>query len=187
MGTDWSPHQRSRPLDVAEIYAAHGSFVWKSLVRMGVRTDDLADVTQEVFVVVHRRLASREGTSSMTTWLYGICLKVAAAYRRKAFRQREQSTDVMPEPEPSADAESPETALLAKQARARLSAILDEIDVDLRAVFVMFEIDELPCHEIATMTGAPLGTVFTRLRAARAAFEQAAKRARVRDARRVMP
>ena len=74
---------------VTRVYEGHARFVWASLQRLGVRDADLEDVLQEVFVVVHQRLHTFDGTSKMTTCLFGICLRVASASRRRSFRQNE--------------------------------------------------------------------------------------------------
>lgn len=171
------PQRRSDPTDVREIFEAHGDFVWRALARSGVRDADLRDATQEVFVVVARKLDEREGTSSLTTWLYGIAVRVAANYRRKAHRRHEELTD--DPPEVSADGaggDDPERALSREQARVRLSLILDELPHDQRVVFMMFELEEMTCPSIAASLGVPLGTVYTRLRAARATFQERARR-----------
>ena len=60
---------------------------------------------------------------------------------------------------------------LSREATDRALAALDE---DKRAVFVMFELEELSCVEIASMIGVPVGTVYSRLHAARAAFARSA-------------
>jgi RNA polymerase sigma-70 factor (ECF subfamily) len=163
-----------------EVYAEHADFVFASLQRFGIRDNDLEDLLQEVFVVVHRKLHTFDGSSRMTTWLYAISLRVAAAHRRRAHVRREQSVDPVPEPSGSHTSGDPEAALQRGQARRQLEAILDELDLDKRAVFVMFEIDELSCDEIAVVVGAPVGTVYSRLHAARAAFREAVARHRAR-------
>ena len=53
--------------DVARVHASHGDFVWAALQRLGVRDSDLEDNFQEVFCVVHQRLASFEGNSALVT------------------------------------------------------------------------------------------------------------------------
>ncbi|MBX3217964.1 MAG: RNA polymerase sigma factor, partial [Labilithrix sp.] len=122
--------------DVRQIFEAHGDFVWRALARSGVRDADLRDATQEVFLVVSRKLAEREGTSSLGTWLYGIAVKVAANYRRKAHRKREELTDEVPDPVDGEIRGDPEQALANEQARVRLAQILDELPVDQRVVFM---------------------------------------------------
>jgi RNA polymerase sigma-70 factor (ECF subfamily) len=168
-------------VDVARLYKDNASFVWTSLQRLGVRAPDLEDLLQEVFVVVHRRIATFDGSAKMTTWLFGICLRVASAYRRRGFRRNETCVAVPPEPEGSAFG-SPEEDLAAHESRRRLEALLDELDVDKRAVFVMFEIDEEPCEKIAQLFDVPVGTIYSRLHAARRDFQKALARMHARDA-----
>lgn len=168
--------------DVAQLYREHAAFVWSSLQRFGVHANDLEDAMQEVFVVVHRRIASFDGSSKMTTWLFAIGMRVAAATRRRSFRRNETSVAEPPEHEGSA-VESPEDDLAARESRRRLDALLGELDVEKRAVFVMFEIDEVPCEEIAQLFAVPVGTVYSRLHAARKEFQKALARMHARDAR----
>ena len=170
----------SEPLDVGSVHHEHAEFVWLTLQRLGVRDSDVEDLLQEVFVVVHQRLHTFDRSARMTTWLFGICLRVASAYRRRAHRRHEEI--VADVPEELASAETPEEAAATSQARARLRAALDLMDLDKRAIFVMFELDELPCEEIAEMLSIPLGTVYSRLHAARKAFEQALARLEARGA-----
>jgi RNA polymerase sigma-70 factor (ECF subfamily) len=178
-----APEDDVRPgADVSRIYEVHASFVWASLQRLGVRDADLDDVLQEVFVVVHQKVATFDGSSKMTTWLFGICLRVASGYRRRGFRRNETCMAEPPEDGASASA-SPEEAMAAAESRRRLAALLDELDLEKRAVFVMFEIDEMPCDEIAQIVGAPIGTVYSRLHSARKDFQKALARMHARDAR----
>lgn len=60
-----------------QVYQSHAPMAWRSLRRLGVPDAEVADAAQEVFVVVHRKLDGFEGRSSLTTWLTGICLRVA--------------------------------------------------------------------------------------------------------------
>jgi RNA polymerase sigma-70 factor (ECF subfamily) len=141
---------------------------------------------QEVFVVVHRRLGSFDGSARMTTWLFGICVRIVSGYRRRAFRRRERSVAEVPE-QPTPENESPESVMLTREARDRLRAALDLMDLEKRAIFVMFELDELSCESIAEMLSIPTGTVYSRLHAARKAFQQALERLRAGDAVRRAP
>jgi RNA polymerase sigma-70 factor (ECF subfamily) len=162
---------RARPLDVLAIHDAHAGFVWCSLQRLGIRPSDLDDVSQEVFVVVHKRLHTFDGSSQVTTWLFGICLRVAAAHRRRAWFRRETPTAELPD-EGAPESERPDALVAARQAHAALQRVLDAMDLEKRAVFVMFEIDELPTASIAAMLGVPEGTVWSRLHAARKQFQE---------------
>jgi RNA polymerase sigma-70 factor (ECF subfamily) len=151
------------PLDAAAVHAAHADFVWASLHRLGVRAPDVPDLLQEVFVVVHRRRESYDGTSELRTWLFGICVGLARNYRKKAFRRSERAIEV----EHASDA-NPEREIADRLARKTAEKILERIDPEKRAVFVMFEVEQLSCPEIASTLGLPVGTVYSRLHAARA-------------------
>ena len=169
----------SLPLRVDEVYRRHVDFVWACLQRFGVRDRDLDDALQEVFVVVHQRLSSFRGDARMTTWLYSICLRVAYAQRRRGHLRRELSVDQVHDTIDE-DGTSPEDELAVRERRRVLEALLDELDLEKRALLAMFEIDELPCEEIASILGLPLGTVYSRLHAARKAFAKAVARFRAR-------
>lgn len=167
-------------LDLLAVHAAQADFVWRSLQRLGIRPADLEDVFQEVFLVVHKRLHTFDGSSALTTWLFGVCLRVAAAHRRRAWFRREVPTHDAGEAQATPEQDLPEAMLAARQARAVLDRVLDGMDLDKRAVFVMFELDELSSEEIASILGVPVGTVWSRLSAARKQFEKSAAREKAR-------
>jgi RNA polymerase sigma-70 factor (ECF subfamily) len=158
---------------VADVFRDHAAFVWRALRRLGVREADVEDVAQEVFVVVHRKLGEFEGRSSMRTWLYGICVRTASDYRKRARIRHEVTTDEPPEQTASA----PQVEDVARrQARALLDRILAELDEDKRAVFVLYEIEQVTMAEVAEAVGCPLQTAYSRLHAARRDVEAAVAR-----------
>jgi RNA polymerase sigma-70 factor (ECF subfamily) len=167
-------------LSLLAVHEAHADFVWRSLQRLGVRPADLDDVFQEVFIVVHKRLHTFDGSSALTTWLFGVCLKVAAAHRRRAWFRREVPTEDLADTSEAPASELPEEVVAARQARATLNRVLDAMDLEKRAVLVMFEIDEMSSEEIARILGVPVGTVWSRLNAARKQFEKIAAREKAR-------
>jgi RNA polymerase sigma-70 factor (ECF subfamily) len=160
----------------AEVFHAHASFVWRVLRRLGVSDADVEDACQEVFVVAHRRLDDFEGRASVQTWLYGICVRVGAAHRRRA-RVREQPASTHHEQAAEAPQED-EVAL--REARVELDRMLGALDDEKRAVFVLFEIEELPMTEVAEAVGCPLQTAYSRLHAARREIDLMLTRIRAR-------
>jgi RNA polymerase sigma-70 factor (ECF subfamily) len=164
-------------LTVTEVHERHGEFVWRTLHRMGVRAPHVEDVYQEVFLVVHRRLHTFNGRSAITTWLYEICFRVAAGYRRKAHFRREELVPDWSEMETvTSPTPSPERQLVAARQAKQLERILDGMALEYRVVFVMFEIEGLSSEQIAESVGAPLGTVYSRLYRARKHFARALAR-----------
>lgn len=147
-----------------EVFDAHAAYVLRSLRHLGVAESDLEDIAQEVFVTVHRRLSSFEGRSKLRTWLYGICLRVASDYRRRAYVRRERATADPARDVPEADEQAPDARV---EARAELQALLDELDDDKRAVVVLYEIEGFSMKEVADILDCPLQTAYSRLHAAR--------------------
>lgn len=159
-------------LDVAAVHAQHGDLIWRNLHRMGVPSADLSDAVQEVLMVVHRRLDSYDPSSRLSTWLYGICVRVASNQRRRIRLRREDPLDTTHPSDDPPDSRTPERLTAEQQAQKRLRQILDTLDPEKRATFVLFELEGLSCSAIAEEMGVPVGTVFSRLHAARQAFTQ---------------
>ena len=163
-------------LDVVQIHDEYADFVWRSLQRLGVSTANLEDALQDVFMVVHRRLDSYDATSKLSTWLFGICLRVASSYRRRAYVKHEQGDLAECEAVDQRPSANPEEHVLRREAERRLQVSLDAMALERRAVFVMFEIEGLPVHAIAEMLGIPTGTVHSRLHKARIEFAESLAR-----------
>jgi RNA polymerase sigma-70 factor (ECF subfamily) len=161
------------------IYTDRARFVWLSLQRLGVARADCEDLCHDVFIVIQARLAEFESGAKLSPWIFGICAKVAANYRRRAYRHLEQVEGSMSEDRlqpPTAGIDSPERIVENRRAMAKAEAVLQRLDPMKRAVFVMFELEGLSCPEIAAELEVPVGTVYSRLHAARELFAQHAKR-----------
>jgi RNA polymerase sigma-70 factor, ECF subfamily len=142
----------------------HAEFVWRALRHLGVREADVEDACQDVFLVAHRRLGDFRGDSSLGTWIYGICVRVAADHRRRAYVRRE-----IPGSEPPAPPQPPDQTerAMRRQSLELLGRILDQLDDEKRAVFVLYEIEELSMKDVAEALRCPLQTAYSRLHAAR--------------------
>ena len=171
----------SRP-EFATVYDEHFPFVWRSARRLGVDPSAVDDVVQDVFVVVHRRLADFEGRSSLKTWLFGILLRVVRDHRRTLRRKHPKEGGDL---EAIADttSESPHESAEKAEGVRLLHALLDALDDDKREVFVLAELEQMTVPEIADATDSNVNTVYSRLRAARREFDAAVCRhhARRRD------
>jgi RNA polymerase sigma-70 factor (ECF subfamily) len=171
-------------LTFKEVYEEHFRFVWRSLRRLGVPESDASDAAQDVFLVVHRRISEFEGRSKVTTWLYGICYRVARDRRRLAHvRRKVDDEDLI-------DQKADETADVAGEAERRqglaiLEALLDELPLDQRAVFTLFELEGMTGDAIAEALEIPVGTVYSRLRLAREQFRKSLGRMQAKDRFRV--
>ncbi len=160
--------QREREERVRRVVDAHADAVWRFLRRLGVAEMDLEDVLQEVAVVTAERLADIPDGRERP-FLFGTAFNVASEYRRRRTSRREVGDEALGEAEDPV----PTPEVLTDQARARavLDRVLAEMPLELRAVFTLYEIEEMTMAEIADLLGLAPGTVASRLRRARETFD----------------
>ncbi len=159
------PPSRARAaLDFQQVFQAHAGFVWRTLRYLGVPERELEDASQEVFLVVHRRIADFEQRSALTTWLYSIASNVAGNFRTRAHHRREVVSETIPERAQSA----PQLEQVAQaEARKLLTALVGVLDADKRNVFILADIQQLPMAQVAEAAGCAIQTAYSRLYSAR--------------------
>src|SRR5581483_11433750 len=106
------------------------------------------------------------------TWLFRICMHTAKDQRRRAHVRREVFDDASLEHQPSS-AKTPAELMEDREALVLFDAALDRLPMEQRAVFILFELEEMTGERIAECLGLPLGTVYSRLRRSREAFRRA--------------
>jgi RNA polymerase sigma-70 factor (ECF subfamily) len=157
-----------------EMYDSHFRLVWRALSRLGVQESDLMDLTQKVFLTAYLKLPQFEGRSLLSTWLWGICRRVASGYRRSGSVRYEVATD----PASLEISAEQQGAVTTEQdlVRDTVDGILSKLSEPQRVVFTLFEVDELDGREIATLLNISIGTVRSRLRYARKLFRREVRR-----------
>lgn len=141
-------------------------FIWRTLRRFGVRDEYVDDAAQHVFIIVSRRYkVVRPGCEK--AFLFATAIRVASDFKKVYLRRR--ITDValenIADPKPLQD-----ELMDLKSMRHMLDSILDNMDFDIRTVFVLFELEGMTISEIAEMLSIPTGTAASRLRRAREQF-----------------
>jgi len=161
----------------------HLEFVARVLRNAGTPQADIDDEVQRTFIIAARRLDDvRLGAEK--SFLFRIALNLAAHVRRTLARRREVSGDEAPERVETLA--TPEQLTDRKRMRELLDRVLDQMDGNLRDVFVLHEFEEMNMSEIAGVLGIPRGTVASRLLRARADFRErvgALEAASLRDRR----
>jgi len=163
------PPPQDRHARMRAIVAENGQFVARTLRRAGVPPSDIDDEVQRTFIIVADRLESvRPGAER--SFLFQVAHNVAAHARRALARRHDIPSERVPE-RIEAFA-TPENLASRKQTRQLLDAIVGSMDEALRAVFVLYELEEMNLSEIARTLRVPRGTVASRLRRARAQFRK---------------
>jgi RNA polymerase sigma-70 factor (ECF subfamily) len=160
-----------------EVYDTQFAFVWRNVLNRGVPTSAVDDVVQEVFLVVHRKLDTFEGRSSVRTWLAAVVRRVVKDYLQK--RGNAPIGEPLDDEGPAGgEGAGPGEALEARRAAKALDELLAQMPESQREVFILHEIEELTGREIAEAVNANENTVHTRLRAARRIFREGLARLR---------
>jgi RNA polymerase sigma-70 factor, ECF subfamily len=168
-----APRGQDRSLRLRELIERHYDFVWRSLRRFGVPAADAEDAAQEVFVSAARRVDDIEPGRER-----GFLYRTAVHHAAHAHRARARRREVVGEPldeRPDA-APDPEQLLEGARALAAFHRAIGEIEIDARAVFILYELEQHTMAEIAELLELPAGTVASRLRRARATFVESARR-----------
>ncbi|MBX3259978.1 MAG: sigma-70 family RNA polymerase sigma factor [Labilithrix sp.] len=169
-------------LDFLAVYEELFPFVWRLARRRGVPEAALDDVCQDVFVIVHKRLAEFEGRSSLKTWVYGILNNVILTRRRTTMRRDPGRAEI--DPELLVDGSSrPDDAATGAEAARIARALLAQLGEDKRAIFVLVELEGMTVPEAAEAAQINLNTAYARLRAARAEFATAVARFQAKERR----
>lgn len=165
-------------IDPASLFRDHAPFVASFLAHLGVEPGDVEDAVQEVFLIVHRKGGYDEGAAKPRTWLAEIAVRIASHMRRARRRRAWQTADRDAGTSHAAprDPRTPFEALDTAQSLERVGRAIATLSLEQRAVFVLFEIEGESCESIAAGLGTPVGTVYSRLHAARARFLQAHER-----------
>jgi RNA polymerase sigma-70 factor (ECF subfamily) len=160
-------------LDSAELFRRHAPFVAKFILRMGVPRADLDDLMQEVFLIAHKAGGYSPGPAKPTTYLASIAFRLVHTERRKRRVRSfiETNEERVNEARGTSD---PERAAVRRERLEQLQRALDMLDDDKRAVFVLVELQGESVVSIAAALGIPVDTAYSRLRAARKLFREAA-------------
>jgi RNA polymerase sigma-70 factor, ECF subfamily len=146
--------------DVRAIFDQQAAFVWRSLRRLGVPSADLEDATQEVFMVVHTRLAEYQERAAIRSWLYAICMRVSSSHRRRLRRRRET---VVPETPEVFTPATQQHSIEQQEALVLGERLLEALPEKQRAVFILYDVEHMSMAEVAAAVGCPVQTAYARL------------------------
>ena len=165
------PSGQAAPSTFAAVYAEHAGTVARWAARLGGPAADVEDITQEVFLVVNRRLREFRGDSLLTTWLFGITARITANERRRR-KLRQWWFRLVPnagERAPFTVEGAPEQ-LERRERRALFHRALDRLAERQRRALVLFELEEMSIDDVAAHLQLRPGNVRVLLHRARAAF-----------------
>ena len=141
--------------------------VRRFLVRLGISTSDVDDLSQLTFLQVVRAASSYDGRCSARPWLFGVAVTMARRHRRSFARMAARLSNwamIHREAAP----ETPDETFEGREAQARFENALGRLSEKKREVFVMVTLEGASGEDAAQALGVPVNTIWTRLHHARA-------------------
>jgi len=164
------------------IYKEYFNFVWSSARHLGATGDAVDDVVQDVFIVIHHKLATLQRPESLRSWIYGIVRRTVSDYRRSRRTRDAAGARLGAEYKSSRPSQPSPLEMAERSAELELlESVLSELDETKREVFVMVEVLEMTVPEVVQALEIPLNTAYSRLRLARLSFEEVLARHEARD------
>jgi RNA polymerase sigma-70 factor, ECF subfamily len=154
--------RRDEPGAFEQLYRQHAGRVYGLACRLTGSATEGEDLTQDIFVLIFRKLASFKGEAALGTWIYRLatnhCLDYLRGRQARAQRTSEPLEDDAPAP--------PVTARLRAD-RIDLERAIAKLSPGYRAAFVLHDVEGFEHHEIATILGIAEGTSKSQVHKAR--------------------
>ncbi len=171
----------------AQIYSLHKRRIYSLCLRMAGNMADAEDLTQEVFLQLHRKIATFRGDSAFSTWFHRLAINVVLMRLRKKGLAV-VSLDEAAEPDPfkgprrifeASDPNSGESI-----DRIALERAISELPAGYRAIFVLHDIEGFEHSQIAAMLDCSIGNSKSQLHKARLRLRDALSSTSPREGRR---
>ncbi len=154
--------------------------VYNLVLRLLNDKSDAADVVQEVFLKVFRKIGAFRGESSLKTWIYRIAVNEAYNYKRWFSRHRRQEVGLLGDDDGNMNyfqtlsdpSRSPYDCASDHEQHALIEADLARLHPNFRSAVVLRDIEELSYEEIADILQVALGTVKSRILRGREALRK---------------
>jgi RNA polymerase sigma-70 factor (ECF subfamily) len=151
--------------------------VFNLAYRMLNNYEEANDAAQDVFIKVHRSLASFRGDSKFSTWLFTVAANMCRSRIRKIVRLNKHEAgsldetyddDTSPKQVAVDPAAGADTLLENQEVKQIVEACINELDDDFKLVMIMKDLQHMQYEEIAEALDCNLGTIKSRLFRARA-------------------
>ncbi len=149
-----------------EVYGRHAGMVYNLALRLAGDVDEAADLTQEIFLLIHRHLGSFGGRSALKTWIFRVALNHC---RERLSRFRPLTQPIGEEADESGavrlpdPGRGPEELAMAADLAQQVARCLALLPASFREAVVLRDLQGLSYQEIAAVLGVRVGTVRSRI------------------------
>jgi RNA polymerase sigma-70 factor, ECF subfamily len=155
--------RRGEPDAFEDLYRQHASRIYSLACRMTGSIADGEDLLQEVFLLVHRKLGSFKGDSSLGTWIYRLATNCCLAFLRSRQHRQQRATETLDDVLPVRDAGPPAFRI----DRMDLERAILQLPAGYRAAFVLHDVEGFDHSEVAAQLGIAEGTSKSQVHKAR--------------------
>ncbi|NNE97431.1 MAG: RNA polymerase sigma factor [Pyrinomonadaceae bacterium] len=158
-----------------EVYNRHHRRVYAICLRMLKNTNEAEDLTQDVFIQLHRKIGSFRGDSAFTTWLHRLTVNQVLMHFRKRTVKFEKTTE---------EGDTPVQIVRGSEKPGKMP-VVDKIAIQnaikqlpdgYRNVFVLHDMEGFEHEEVARILGCSVGTSKSQLHKARLKLRKLLKR-----------
>lgn len=144
------------------LVSRHRSRVFHLVHRMTRDHEWAEEITDEIFLEMHRSLPSFKHQSSFSTWLHRVAVNVCLEHLRKA-RSESRLTEVPLHDDHGDVSANPIEVAMNRESAQRIADAMESLSEPHRTTVMLFYLKQLSCAEIAQVLRVPRGTVKTRL------------------------
>lgn len=158
-----------------EVYNRHHRRVYAICLRMLKNTNEAEDLTQDVFIQLHRKIGSFRGDSAFTTWLHRLTVNQVLMHFRKRTVKFEKTTD---------EGETPEQIVRGSERPSKMPVVdkialenaIKQLPAGYKSVFILHDVEGFEHEEVARILGCSVGTSKSQLHKARLKLRKLLKR-----------
>jgi RNA polymerase sigma-70 factor, ECF subfamily len=149
------------------IYTAMHSFVFNVAFRIAGNKEDAKEITQDVFIKMHRKLNSFMFRSSFKTWVYRITTNTAINAVNKIRKKADAAISYDDHIKLKNQIGGGDLAITENSSFQTLERLLHGMDINQRACIVLRGIEGLSYKQISESLNVNINTVRTRIKRAR--------------------
>lgn len=157
-------------LAFAQLYSLHKRRIYSLCLRMVGNVAEAEDLTQESFLLLHRKISTFRGDSAFSTWLHRLAINVVLMRLRKkglSLISLDEVMEPVPEEGPGRSFGAPDLAQAGAIDRLALERAVANLPAGYRLIFVLHDVEGYEHNEIATMLDCSIGNSKSQLHKAR--------------------
>ena len=168
--SDYELAQRAAAGDMQafeELFRLYRRLVYGLSLRMTQDVSEAEDITQEVFVLLMRKVGGYRGEANFTTWLHRLTVnQVLMRFRRNKARREDGLEDEEGQPPHESWSAAPPRATQLID-RVTLESAIAQLPPGYRAAFILHDVEGYDHEEVARLLGCAVGTSKSQLHKAR--------------------